>query len=120
MGGIFIILSGFGFAGLLLCLPLAFPKRTKKVYGFACLLWAPVAALACVAQCCDVVTFYWGKLATIIGLFLGIVPILPMALIASLAHAQWLMAFGLLFYSLLISAAIAFGSGLISDDPLTT
>jgi uncharacterized protein YacL len=61
------------------------------------------------------VKFLWGTVATIIGLLLGLVGVIPMALIASLFNQEW-VPLGYLVLNIVILYFMQFAAGLMLES----
>jgi len=109
------VITAVGFGLLLLGLPLAFIKQTRAAFGKACFGWGFVAAFCLVIASFQTTSLLWGRLTAIIGLCLGIVPIIPMGLLASLFGGEWRIFFGLLVYVIAIPLAM-FGGPALADS----
>ena len=103
----YFVLIGAGIVGLI--------RPTRSVCGFV--LYAASAAVALDIWLWSIVTVksLWGTLATIIGLLLGLVGVVPMALIASLFHRAWLP-LGYLVINLVILYFMQFVAGLMFES----
>ena len=107
-------ITAVGFGLLLLGLPLAFIRQTRAAFGQACFWWGFVSACCLVFASFQAVSQLWGGLTATIGLCIGILPIIPMGLLASLCEGEWRLFFGLLLYAILIPLAM-FGGPALSD-----
>ena len=126
LGGLGLLLSyshlltvvcGVGFGVLLvLGLPLAFLKPTRRFVGYGLFGWGWLAVLDLVSQSFSTVSLLWGRAAAIVGVCLGIVGVIPEALLASLVKGEWGMAFWLLVYVILVHAAFFGGLALAYED----
>ena len=108
------VITSVGFGLLLLGLPLAFIKQTRAAFGQVCFWWGFVSAYCLVFASFQTTSLLWGRLTAIIGLCLGIVPIIPMGILASLFEGEWRIFFGLLAYVILIPLAM-FGGPALAD-----
>ena len=108
------VITSVGFVLLLLGLPLAFIKQTRAAFGQACFWWGLISAYCLVFASFQTASLLLGRLTAIIGLCLGILPIIPMGLLASLFKGEWRIFFGLLGYVIFIPLAMFGGPALTS------
>ena len=110
------VVCGVGFGVLLLVgLPLAFVKPTRRFVAYGLFWWGCLAALDLVFVSFSTVSLLWGGAAAVAGVCLGIVGVIPLALLASLVNGEWFMFFLLLGYVILIHAAIIGGAALVPE-----
>lgn len=104
---------------LVVGLPLLFSRKTRGYVGIGFLWWSYLCGLNLWLLCLLVCLNLWGVTAAVAGLCLAGVGVLPVALLAALCKAEWLMLGAILFQLVLTLGARFGGVFLVSRSSLS-
>lgn len=110
-----LIVAGSFLLILIVGVPLCLIPRMRERVGMAFFLWSFLSGIYLFASSFQVVALLWGGLFAVAGLVLGIVPLVPMGILAALFAAQWKILFALLL-NFVITMAAHYGGPLMGID----
>lgn len=116
------ILNGIGAVTLALliviALPLSFVKRCRAACAISFVYWSYFTGVCLWMTSLLLTITLWGYFAVIIGLLMGGVGVLPIAILACLFKGEWLILFALLFQLIQVIGARIYGVYLVKkvDD----
>jgi hypothetical protein len=113
----FLILgSAIFWLSIIVALPLALIKRTRGFAGACFVLSSLYFCLLLLIQSTIDVFIIWGWVGVVIGLFLGVITIIPEAFIAAIIHRDWAAFFNLMGFLAPALVFLGLGGWLIAKD----
>jgi hypothetical protein len=113
----FLILgSAIFLLSIIIVLPLALIKRTRGLAGACFVVSSWYFCLLLLIQSTIDVYIIWGWVGVVIGLFLGVLTIIPEAFIATIIHRDWAAFFNLLGFLTPALVFLGLGGWLIAKD----
>ena len=101
---------------IFIALPLALIKRTRGIVGICFVLSSWFFGLLLLIQSVIDVHIVWGWAGVLIGLFLGVLTIIPEAFIAAIIHKNWTAFFNLMGFFAPTLVFFGIGTWLIIKD----
>ena len=98
----FIFSVGVFIFNIIVCLPLAFFKRTKEFSGKALFLSSYLYGLLLWLGCLVITFKIWGWIGIVIGLFLFGIGIVPIALVATILSGLWIIVLHIIVLGIII------------------
>ncbi len=112
---LFVFSVGVFIFNVIICLPLAFFKRTKEFSGKALFLSSYLYGILLWLGCLVVTFKIWGWVGIVIGLILLGIGIVPIALVATILSGLWIVVFHIIVLGVIIWVTRSAGVTLLKD-----